>query len=56
MVTVIKKGSPDRIIKRQIEQSSHKKVRKEIDLKKYCGVINLPEDPLLIQKKWRDEW
>ena len=29
---------------------------KSPDLNKYCGSISLDEDPLEMQKKWRDEW
>lgn len=30
--------------------------RRTFDAHKYCGVITLKEDPLSIQKKWRNEW
>ena len=54
MVTTIKKGtSRDKILlalkKREIKIKSP-------DLKKYCGSITLDEDPLELQKKWRNEW
>jgi hypothetical protein len=26
------------------------------DLKKYCGSITLKQDPIEMQKSWRDEW
>jgi hypothetical protein len=29
---------------------------KGIDLRKYCGIIRLKDDPLALQKPWRDEW
>ena len=29
---------------------------KGVDTLKYCGTIKLEEDPLLIQKKLRNEW
>ena len=29
---------------------------KVFDAHKFCGVIQLKEDPLALQKKWRDEW
>ena len=35
---------------------SHLPARKKLDTKKYCGVIKLKEDPLVIQKKLRNEW
>jgi len=53
MVTTIKKGtSPEKILialkKRQVKIKSP-------DLKKYCGSISLNEDPIELQKKWRNE-
>lgn len=33
-----------------------KDVEKGVDTLKYCGVLKLKEDPLVIQKKLRDEW
>jgi hypothetical protein len=56
MVTVIKKGSASQTIKSILEQGARKKTPKKIDLNKYCGSIKLTEDPLLLQKKWRDDW
>ncbi len=35
---------------------SRLKLEKGLDAKKYCGKISLREDPLLYQKKIRDEW
>ena len=54
MVTTIKKGASKEEIYSLLE--SHNKKSKGIDVKKYCGVLNLKEDPLELQKKWRDEW
>lgn len=31
-------------------------VEKGVDTKKFCGVLKLKEDPLIIQKQLRDEW
>lgn len=31
-------------------------VRKVPDIRQFCGVIKLKEDPLAIQKRMRDEW
>jgi len=55
MVTVIKRGASKEEI-RSLLESHDKKARKGIDVKKYCGVLNLKEDPLELQKKWRNEW
>ena len=54
MVTTIKKGASREEI---IEMLKKRKVKSiGIDLEKYCGSISLKEDPLQMQKKWRDEW
>jgi len=29
---------------------------KAFNAHKYCGIIKLKEDPLELQKKWRNEW
>jgi hypothetical protein len=55
MVTVIKRGATKEEI-RSLLESHDKKARKGINVKKYCGVLNLKEDPLELQKKWRNEW
>lgn len=36
------------------EREAHK--GKVMEARKYCGTINLKEDPLEIQRKMRDEW
>ncbi|MFW5761710.1 MAG: hypothetical protein ACOCXH_12085 [Cyclobacteriaceae bacterium] len=56
MVTVIKRGSTKEQIKAELDRRDKKKKKKGIDLDKYCGSINLKEDPLKLQKQWRDEW
>ena len=30
--------------------------KKLFDAQRYCGVIKLKQDPLQLQKKWRNEW
>ncbi|MBL0128040.1 MAG: hypothetical protein IPP83_11425 [Flavobacteriales bacterium] len=32
------------------------KAHKEVDVYKYLGVLKLKEDPIALQRKWRDEW
>lgn len=55
MITLIKKGMRKKEIHSLLER--HKKLnKKNIDLEKYCGIIELLEDPIEIQKKLRDEW
>ena len=56
MVLVLNKGASKKdmdLINKKLNQLSS---RKKLDAKKYCGVIKLKEDPLVIQKKLRDEW
>ncbi len=54
MVTIIKKGTSREKIRQALKKRTVK--IKSPDLLKYCGSISLPEDPLLLQKKWRNEW
>ena len=54
MVTTIKKGTSREKIRLALKKRTVK--AKGLDLKKYCGSITLQEDPLEMQKTWRDEW
>ena len=54
MVTTIEKGTSREKIKMALKKRSVKINRP--DFAKYCGSISLKEDPLEMQKKWRDEW
>jgi len=56
MVTTIKSGASKEEIDNLLESHSKMKKKKGIDVKKYCGILDLKEDPLELQKKWRDEW
>ncbi|MEQ8927115.1 MAG: hypothetical protein RLO81_14945 [Fulvivirga sp.] len=53
MVTVIKKGTNKEIINKLLKKAFK---TKGVDTHKYCGVIKLKEDSLVIQKRMRDEW
>jgi hypothetical protein len=53
MITTIKKGTSTEKIRLALRNRPTK--IKGPDLKKYCGSISLQEDPLELQKKWRDE-
>ena len=54
MVTTIKKGTSREKIKIALKKRPIK--INGPDLLKYCGSISLKEDPLEMQKEWRDEW
>ena len=56
MVTIIKRGTKRDRIKILMDQIKKQKPCRLSDIRKYCGVLNLKKDPLLLQKKWRDEW
>jgi hypothetical protein len=53
MATVIKRKSNRRNISKIFDKAVSSK---GVDTKKYCGVIKLSKDPLVIQKQLRDEW
>jgi hypothetical protein len=55
MVTVIKKGTSPKEVKKKLESYFSKKKPKN-GIRKYCGILTLKEDPLKLQKQWRDEW
>lgn len=55
MVTIIKKGMQRKEIHSLLSEKKKGK-KKAINLKKYCGSIELKEDPLKLQKMWRNEW
>lgn len=58
MVVVIKRGMSRQRIKALLDKlhASKQKKRKEVDVYKYVGVLKLEEDPVELQRKWRDEW
>lgn len=56
MVTTIKKGASKKEIDSLLESHNKKKKTKGVNVKKYCGVLNLKKDPLELQKELRNEW
>jgi len=56
MVTVLKYGADKKKIRSLLERLKNQKSNSGIDAYKYCGVISLAEEPLLIQKEMRNEW
>lgn len=54
MVTTIKRGTSREKIRIALKKRQVK--IKSPDLKKYCGSISLIEDPMVMQKKMRNEW
>ena len=56
MVTVVKYGTDKKKIRSLLERLKNQKSRIGIDAYRYCGILTLAEEPLLIQKELRDEW
>jgi hypothetical protein len=56
MIAEIKHGSNLSEIKKLLSRIATRKPKKGLDAKKYCGILNQREHPLVIQKKMRDEW
>ncbi len=54
MTIILKKGIPFDKVDEQIKTA--KSTQKKPDMKKYAGTIKLKEDPMVIQKRMRDEW
>jgi len=56
MVLVLKKGASKKEIEKLNEKLKQLPSKKKMEAKKYSGFLKLDEDPLVIQKKLRDEW
>lgn len=54
MVTTIKRGSSRKKIINVLKQYPLK--NKMTDIRKYCGILRIKEDPTVLQKQWRNEW
>jgi len=55
-VEIKQEDTPEEIEKKLKVFSDKVTEDKKTRLSKYFGVLNLNEDPLALQKKWRDEW
>ncbi|MES2112615.1 MAG: hypothetical protein V4577_27930 [Bacteroidota bacterium] len=53
MVLVLKDSND---IKKAKEALAERQTKKKFDAKKFCGVLKIHEDALVIQKRLRDEW
>jgi len=57
MVVEIKKGdSPEKVdkaLKKILDKSAEDKKK---HFEKFFGILKLTEDPLTMQRNWRDEW
>jgi len=53
-MVLILKSSED--IKKLKQTLADRQIKKGFDAKKFCGVLKVDEDALVIQKRLRDEW
>ena len=60
VITISSQSTPEEIKKalQKVEKGlkTRKRVNKDFNAFKYCGVIDLKKDPVAIQKSMRDEW
>ncbi|QKJ31745.1 hypothetical protein HQ865_18885 [Mucilaginibacter mali] len=57
MVIEIKKGdSPEKIDKELKKILDKAAAEKKQHLEKFFGILKLDEDPVTLQRRWRDEW
>lgn len=53
MVNILKKGATQQ---EQLSIKARLQKKPKMDIRNFCGVLKLPEDPMDIQKQLRDEW
>ena len=53
MTVVIKRKSGKKNLSKILDKAMSSR---GVDTRKYCGVIKLSKNPLIIQKEFRDEW
>ena len=56
MIIKVKKGTTKKYIDKLLERTTRQKRSGGINAQKYCGVLTIDPDPLVIQKKLRNEW
>ena len=56
MIIELKKGASIEEFEEVNQFLSNLLSRKKLDAKRFCGVIKLNEDPLVNQKRLRNEW
>ena len=59
VVTITSRSSPKEIeaaLRKLHKGPAGRRPKKVFDAYKHCGVIKLKEDPLISQKRLRDEW
>ena len=53
MVSILRKGATRQ---EQLAIKARLQKKQSLDIRKFCGILKLQEDPMEIQKQLRDEW
>ena len=56
IIEIKREDSPEEIKKKLAYLSTKQSVDRKNRLSKLFGVLKLNEDPVKLQRKWRDEW
>ena len=56
MTVVLKKNIEKVEFEKILKEINQSKKSKGVDTSRFCGILNLKNDPLTIQKEMRDEW
>ena len=56
MTVVVDKKIKKKEFQKIVASMASEKDTKVVNTLKYCGIIKLEKDPLVIQKEMRDEW
>ena len=55
MVYIVKPGITRKEFDKLLKKATPKP-KKLFNARKYCGILKLDEDPVTLQRRWRDEW
>ncbi len=56
MVAILKRGASRKKMQELLQKLQSRMPHKGVNTQKYCGVIELKEDALEVQKRLRNEW
>lgn len=56
VVEIKKEDTPEEIKKKLADFSAKQSEDRKKRLSKFFGVLSLDEDPVKLQRRWRDEW
>ncbi len=57
MVVVVQKGQSSKKVEKQLQKIFDEMAEeRKVCFEKYIGTIKLGEDPVVMQRRWRNEW